>query len=208
MKEVYDLIKKHSSLPLMAAVKAMNQHEVYNLARYMYWSSSCYNQQIDRYFNDSRYRNIEHIFVTIIFTLKPYVTSRYQFNYIDMATVMSEYEKLFPYDSSTDNFRKMVATMLDNIHIGDPLAVAIYRMLMTKPYKKRFSEFIQYYLAAKNPRGLKQYKLSNMYALFWHLSEPQQCVEIPHAEAIATYNTAVAKEIENHSFFDFMDKLL
>ena len=208
MKEVYELIKKHSSLPLMAAVKAMNQHEVYNLARYMYWASSCFNQQLDRYFLDSRYRNSEHIFVAIIFTLKPFVTERFTFNYIDLAPVVERYEKIFPYDSSTDNCGKMVSMLVDSIYAADPLAITIYRMLMTKPYKARFRDFIMYYLHLNNPRGLKQVKLNNMYSLFWHLSLPQQSTAILHAEAIASYNTVTAKEIENHSFFDFMDNLI
>ncbi len=215
MKEIYDLINKTkkerggiiNSFELMGTVKSMNDHEVFNLARYMYWSSSVLNQQYDLYFNDIRYRHRTDLFIAIIYSLSKRVTTRYTFQYADLTPYFEEYTNKFPPHKEFKVETKF-RCMLDNIHLGSPLAVVLYRLLY-KRHRKAFKKLVTPYLVGRNTHNIHKVKLNNMYQLFWQLSCPtQDPTGLLHAEAIAVYSCVEKKELVLHSFFDFMDEFL
>ena len=206
MKEIYDKItNKRSGIPLMEIVKDMNRHDIYNLARYMYWSSSIINQQYDLYFTDDRYKERTDLFVGIIYSVRTKVTKRFTFNYIDYTELYDEFSKIIKPDREYKiNF--LLSKFLDYVHLNHPYSVMMYRLLMTKKNRPHFQKFVVDFLKKNNNYYINRLRLTNMYQLFWQLSCPTpDAVGFQHAMAIATYNIVDKKELELGSFFDFMD---
>ena len=207
MKEIYTEITKKSGMPLMELVKSMNQYEIYNLARYMYWSSSVINQQYDLYFTDDRYKDRTDLFVAIIYSVRKKVTKRFEFKYIEYGELYDDFSKVIQHDRDYPT-KWLMGKCLDYIYLSHPYSVMIYRILLTKKHRAEFSKLVAAYLKANNTYYINKVRLTNMYQLFWQLSVPSQDnIGFKHAEAIATYTVVEPKELELGSFFDFMDNL-
>jgi microcystin degradation protein MlrC len=207
MIEIYEKITKVSALPLLRVVKGMDARSVYNLAKYMYYSSSIQNEQYDLFFSDSRYKVREDIFIAIIYSVHKKVTDRYQFSYQDKEKLLTAYFKKFPYNSNSNKIKEKCAFLVDCVHSNDPLAMTVLNVLSSNAYRPQFRKFIETYLRSNNPSANKDVNLfANPYKLFWHISCPSQdTVGFQHAKGIASFNTVVKEDLVMNSFFDFMD---